>query len=355
MKIKNISVNANSAALINQRAGVAFFQKALKIFGALVFALLFLAISNNPAFAADSAGCEGGGFTVMSYTGKQDRKIAPSSVPATFLVRGRYVEFTVDARTFGVRDWTLTGYPNPSDLTGGLRTPVFASKLPDHRGLSLTGEMRLKMDKGDLVLLREGAGLKMKIQAKDCAQGGIFQMEVERGDGTATVFTHVLADGVFYFDNPNVRNRLGERIPCSGVLPDGTLVSCEGANADGTVTVTARVNFANDFSPKFVGRDSSQVATRIAAGCPNTIPNPFHPGTVNHCGGVSQWSVASGGRMGQVMGEDATEIAPAASVCTANCQAQNQVNGRALVVGFPFRVPQEVRLLPRFFNGFIFP
>ena len=45
--------------------------------------------------------------------------------------------------------------------------------------------------------------------------------------------------------------------------------------------------------------------------------------------------------MGQVMGEDATEIAPAATVCTANCTAQNQVNGRAVVVGFPFPVQTQ--------------
>jgi hypothetical protein len=52
--------------------------------------------------------------------------------------------------------------------------------------------------------------------------------------------------------------------------------------------------------------------------------------------------------MGQVMGEDSTEIAPAATVCTANCTAQNRVNGRAVVVGFPFPVPDPVRLQPRF-------
>jgi len=65
--------------------------------------------------------------------------------------------------------------------------------------------------------------------------------------------------------------------------------------------------------------------------------------------------VASGGRMGQVMGEDATEIAPAAKLCTANCTAQNQVQGRAVVVGFPFPVPDAVRLQPRFFPGFVLP
>jgi hypothetical protein len=51
--------------------------------------------------------------------------------------------------------------------------------------------------------------------------------------------------------------------------------------------------------------------------------------------------------MGQVMGEDATEIAPAATACSENCTAQNQVNGKAVVVGFPFPVPAEVRLEPR--------
>jgi hypothetical protein len=59
--------------------------------------------------------------------------------------------------------------------------------------------------------------------------------------------------------------------------------------------------------------------------------------------------------MGQVMGEDAVEIAPAASVCTANCTAQNQVQGKAVVVGFPFPVPTEVRLHPWFFSGFVLP
>jgi dockerin type I repeat protein len=298
--------------------------------------------------AASSHGCEGGGFVLLGLAGNQDTVVPATSVPSTFLVKGLYVEFTVDAATFGVRDWTLTGAPSELDITGGRRTVVFASKMPDHRGVTLNSGVSVKMNGGSLVISRDGPGVSMKIQVKDCANGGLFQMEVERDDQAETLFTHILADGVFYFDNPNVRDRLGERIPCSGVLPDGTPVVCNGANVDGTVTVTARVNFANDFSNKFVGRDSPQVATRIVHDCVNNIPNPFHPGTVNHCGGISQWSVASGGRMGQVMGEDATEIAPAATPCTEDCTAQNQVNGRALVVGFPFPVPAAVRLQPRF-------
>jgi hypothetical protein len=307
------------------------------------------------AFAASSAGCNRNGFSVLGVSGKQKTTVAASRVGDSFLVKGKYVVFTVDASTFGVRDWTLTGAPNPLDITGEMPTIVFASKIPDHRGLALTGDVSVESSDESLVISRTGPGLSMKIQAKDCANGGVFQMEPARADGTATVITHVLGDDVFYFDNPNVRDRLGENIPCSGILPDGTLVVCKGANPDGTVTVTARVNFANDFSDKFVGRDSPQTATRIVTDCANAIPNPFHPGSVSHCGGVSQWSVASGGRMGQVMGEDSVEIAPAAKACTANCTAQNQVQGRAVVVGFPFPVPDAVRLKPRFFPGFVPP
>ena len=53
----------------------------------------------------------------------------------------------------------------------------------------------------------------MKIQAKDCANGGLFQMEPERGDGTATRITHTLGADAFYYDNPNFRAREGDVVP----------------------------------------------------------------------------------------------------------------------------------------------
>ena len=34
--------------------------------------------------------------------------------------------------------------------------------------------------------------------------------------GAPTMFTHVVGDGVLYFDNSNVRDHLGERFPCVG-------------------------------------------------------------------------------------------------------------------------------------------
>jgi len=299
----------------------------------LVLATAVLGVSRGGAAA--STGCEGGGFTVLGLSGDQTTTVAAAAVPTTFLVKGKYVEFTVVADSFGILNYTFTGAPNALDMTGGRRTIAFASKTPDHRGLTLTSGVSVALNGEGLVLDRTGPGLGMKIQANDCATGGLFQMEPQRGDGTATRITHTLGDGVFFFDNPNFREREGDSVPYK----------------DTTVVVPSRINFANDVSPKFVGRDSPQVATRVLQGCVNTVPAPRHPGgtaTVDHCGGVSVWDVASGGRMGGVFGEDATEVAPPATACTHQCQAQDRVRGQSTVLGFPFPVPAASRLQPRF-------
>ena len=281
------------------------------------------------ASAATSAGCEGGGFTVTAAGARvgpgQKADLPPAALGPALLVRGKYVEFTVDAASFGIRDYTLTGVANPLDMTGGYRTVVYTGKTPDHRGLALIGSARVESKDASLVLTRAGDGLAMKIQAKDCANGGIFQMEIERGDGSATLVTHTLADGVGYFDNQIFRDREGDTV----------------TYADGTSTKIAnRINFGNRLSARFVGRDSPQMATRVNhPSCANVLPNRAALGgtdTVLHCGAVSQWNVASGGRMGQVMGEDATEVSPPATACTTDCAAGNQVRGAATVLGFPF-------------------
>ena len=305
--------------------------------GIAMLIVLPVLLASGRADAASSAGCEGGGFIVMGRTMPQGTTSVPaSSVPATFLVKGKFVQFDVDAATLGIRNFTMTGAPNALDITGGVPTPVYASKLPDHQGLTLTSALSVELKDTDVELNREGRGVSMKIQAKDCANGGIFQMEVEREDGVPTLFTHTLADKVFYFDNRNFRNREGDSVPYK----------------DTTVVVTPRVNFANNTSSKFVGRDSPQVAIRRSEpGCVNQIATRFPATpfvTVRHCGGISRWDVASGGRMGQVMGEDAVEVAPPATVCTQNCQAQNRVRGQSTILGFPFPVALADQLKPRF-------
>jgi len=312
------------------------WRVAAALAGAIGISALAGLASAGPAAAASSNGCAGNGFSVLGLSGKKDVGIPGSKVPAKFLVAGKYVEFTVVASTLGIENYTFTGAASPLDLTGGRRTVVFASKTPDHRGLSLKGELRVKLsDSGDLVLERSGGDLKMKIQAKDCAAGGLFQMEPEREDGTATRITHTLAPDVFFYDNPNFRAREGDQVPFGDI----------------ELTIGPRINIGSDVSSKFVGRDSAQVAKRVPQGCVNTVPAPRQPGgtaQVDHCGGVSVWDVASGGRMGAVFGEDAVEVSPSATDCVEDCQAQNRVRGKATVLGFPFPVPSANRLQPRF-------
>ncbi|MCY1329413.1 hypothetical protein D9M71_197730 [compost metagenome] len=288
------------------------------------FLALSLGLIGQQAQAAKSAGCEGGGFSVLlpsgTLSGSTETVVPANAVGASFLVQGKYVTFEVDAATLGVRNYTLTGAPNPLDMTGGVPTTLFASKTPNLGGVALNGNLEVEVDDTEVELQRSGPGVSMKIQAKDCAQGGIFQMEPERADGLPTDITHILADGVFYFDNPNFRNPP----PLPLCTPPNFTPQCY------PVPVTPRVNFANDLSPKLVGRDSPQVATRLS-----------------QFGGLTVWRVASGGRMGGVLGEDSVEVGLPPTNCTQNCQAQNRVRGKFPVLGFPFPVPQDSRLTPR--------
>ncbi len=293
--------------------------------GLAMLALLLLTVTfaGVEARAASSRFCEGGRW-VISQQGD------------TLLVRGTHVRFDIDLRTGGVRNWTLTGAPNVGRLVQR-PTVIFTEKTPLH-GATLTKTERLRNDKGDLVLIRTSGVVTVKIQAKDCAQGGVFQMEIEREDAASTRVRHVLGDEVFYYDNPNFRAREGDLV---------TFSNSRGETQD--ITITPRVNFGSDTSAQLVGRDSSQAATRVShAVCANSIPKrdgTFN--TVRHCGGVTEWDVLDGGRMGQVMGEDATEVAPPATFCVEDCQAQNQVGGGAVVLGFPYPVPSPYRLQPR--------
>jgi hypothetical protein len=289
----------------------------------------------GPAAAASSDACAGGGFRVVvpNQTLTTSGTIAAANLPAPARIQivGKYVQFSIVPQTFGIENWLFTGAANPRDITGGRRTLVWERKTPDHRGLVLNGAAAVELDEEELVITRSGPGVSMKIQAKDCAQGGIFQMEPERGDGTATRITHLLAPGTFYFDNPRFRAREGQVVPYK----------------DTTVTVTARINVANDISAKLVGRDSPQVATRVQEPtCSNRIQTLTGFTTVQHCGRLSRWDVASGGRMGWVTGEDSVEVAPPATTCTHKCRAQNRVRGQAVVLGFPSPVPAASRLQP---------
>jgi len=199
-------------------------------------------------------------------------------------VTGRHVAFTVDPTTLGVYDYTLTGAPAPDRMVTA-PTVVFASKVPVLTAAQLAGvrvdQVRLKDD--SLVITFATAAGKFKIQAKDAPQGGIFQMEQEFG--VPVEFVHTLGAGVFYFVNSFTgKVNLGDGVP-----------------ADATHQM-------------LLGKDSPQVATRLSLTATQ-----------------SRWSVASGGRMGGVLGEDAVELSAGATNCTSQCQAQNRVNGELTV------------------------
>src|SRR4029450_7472658 len=100
-------------------------------------------------------------------------------------------------------DYAFTGAPNRLDMTGGQFTPVWESKVPGPPGPAPRSPIPVELQDEDLVISRTGTGLSMKIQTKDCAQGGIFQMEPERGDGTRTRIQHTLAPAALYFDKPH--------------------------------------------------------------------------------------------------------------------------------------------------------
>jgi hypothetical protein len=324
----------------------------LAALAAMVLAPMLAVPFGSTVQAAKSDGCANGAYRLVNKT--TNAVISSGTVDATipaanfgtgrFAVKGLYTEFDVGLADFAVFDYAFTGAPNPLDMTGGVRTPIWASKLPNHRGLVLNSAITVENEAGDLVLTRSGTGgLTMKIQTKDCAAGGIFQMEVERGDGTRTRITHTLVQNngnltPFYFDNPNFRAKIGQ------FLGDDCTSVTTGPPSKFCVQVSARVNIANSFSKKLVLRDSSQVATRINQSNCNTA-TPLTP-SVQHCGSVSIWDVASGGRMGFVTGEDAVEVANPPTVCTHQCQAQNRVKGRLAVLGFPFPVPPGSRLTP---------
>ncbi|MGN7251783.1 hypothetical protein [Arthrobacter sp. SAFR-014] len=296
----------------------------------------------GPAQAASSKGCVGGGFRVLGQAGEFDGTVAAPG--SRFVVQGKFVRFEVDPANFAIHNYAFTGAPNELDITGGRYTPVFASKVPDHRGLALTSSIALEVKDEEVTLARTGTGgLSMSIQAKDCATGGLFQMEPERGDGNRTRIVHRLANEAFYFDNANFRARLGDFVgsACTSVQTGPPSQFC--------VQVRPRVNIGNSVSAKFAVRDSAQVADRV----PQPACGPDFTNTLglnetgNHCGAMSIWDVASGGRMGMVTGEDAVEVANSPSDCIQDCQAQNQVRGRLAVLGFPFPVPDGSRLAPR--------
>jgi hypothetical protein len=219
----------------------------------LAVACALLAISATPAVAAKAGTCAA--YTVnvngQPFSGKVKTTIAPPI--ASITVRGTYNEFDVDPATFTTNNYVWTGVASPrpdKNLPGG-RQVLFTSKVPNH-GQTLTSPLTLEIANEGMVIERNGGGQDMKIQAKDCHQGGLFQMEPEPG----TTYTHTLGVPEYTGESPLQNDRLCWRTPQGG----------------------------------WTGYDSPELAAL----------DRFDAKT-------SDWTVQSGGRLGMVIGEDAVE------------------------------------------------
>jgi hypothetical protein len=223
--------------------------------------LCALLLLSGRAFAGGK-NCDGA-FTIILSDGRtisgQQQTTVPVGDGVTAQVRGRFVSFDVDLSTFTVRNYTLT-----SDITGNQPATIFARKTPLH-GRVLTSAMSVSLNSEQLVIRRTGTGIDMKIQAKDCSEGGIFQMEP---DQTIQV-EHELTAAFVY---------------CRDALDRVLVVSATNP---------------------FIGRESPETARLVfpsaAAGVVGTR--------------ISRWEITGGGRMGFVTGEDAVE--PLNSACSA--------------------------------------
>ena len=162
----------------------------------------------------------------------QEARLRDVTPTGPIAVRGQHVGFTIDPATLGVLDYTLTGAPDPQRMVTA-PTVVFASKVPHLTAAQLRsvriGELRLR--EGVLVAEFTTAAGKLKVQAKDAPQGGIFQMEQEFG--APVEYVHTLGPTLFYFVNE----------------------------------FTGKVNFGNGVDADathqmLLGKDSPQVATR---------------------------------------------------------------------------------------------
>ena len=263
----------------------------------LLFTLLALLPAGTAAAqGGDDSGSDdsggGGGSTVsgnfaVTVNGRtfdpaagRDASLRDVTPTGRIVVRGVHVRFALDPATLGVYDYTLTGAADPQRMVTA-PTVVFASKVPvltaaQLRSVRLTS-MRLRDDYVELQL--STAAGKFKVQAKDFAQGGIFQMEQEFAGPVE--YVHTLGAGVFYFVNE----------------------------------FTGKVNFGNGIAADtthqmLLGKDSPQVATKLA-----------------ETATTSRWSVAPGGRMGGVLGEDSIELSAGSTNCTTDCQARNRIQG----------------------------
>ena len=225
--------------------------KSFRLFIGIMGIAFLMSIFATPTFAGKDCGFFKVTIGGKTYTaaGGDIRLILPAADVngKTAIVKGTFAEFKVDLDTFTVIDYVLTGAPSSRDITGGRRTRVFVSQTPQLAN-DLTGNLELRLSQENVRLVRAGRGAKMKVDAKDCNQGDIFELQSNFPIRVA----HVLDPAFHYFTD-----RLG------------------------------RTMFTNG---KVIGREHPELAKLIS-----------------RTSRTSQWQVNAGGDVEAVFGEDALE------------------------------------------------
>jgi hypothetical protein len=232
-------------------------------FASAVLLACVFALASSTAYAGKVCA----NFTVTLSDGRTfggNQGVSVAVAPgATAQVRGSFVSYTIQLDTFTVTNYTLN-----SNITGNQPKLIFVRKQPLH-GKTLTSNVTIELNGEQAVFQRSGGGVSMKIQSKDCSEGGLFQMEPE----PSVEVEHQLAPDLAY-----------------------------------CVDASGRVLIVSATSP-FVGRESPELATL-------TFPSPQSAVVGTR---LSRWTIQSGGRMGLVTGEDAVE--PLSAPCSASANA----------------------------------
>jgi hypothetical protein len=166
-------------------------RSALRV---LASTLMAISLISAPAHAGKT--CSAFSVTIGTHLFSGDQTIL---VPASMVnnriahVKGQFADFFVNMNTFRVMNYSLNG------------TKVFNSKTPTVPGL-LSSPLLLKLNNEQLVLQRSGSrqDQNLKVQAKDCDNGGTFQLE----SGSAGQQMNKLASTINYCLLDSVSGRL---------------------------------------------------------------------------------------------------------------------------------------------------
>jgi hypothetical protein len=206
----------------------------------LGLALMAMSLLSIPAHAGKTCSAFSVTIGTQVFSGNRTILVPASNVNNRIAhVKGKFADFFVNMNNFKVLNYTLNG------------TKVYTSKTPTVPS-PLNSPLFLNLNNEQLVLQRSGPGQdqSLKVQAKDCDNGGTFQLESD----SAGRQTNVLATGINYclFDS-----------------------------------VSGRLFFTNG---PLLGYDSPQLARNL-----------------NWGSSTSSWAVNAGGRIGMVTGEDAQQ------------------------------------------------